>query len=126
MRMDGDGKPLVTPSTSILSPARGPGVRVVVDIPVDGDGFVEPGTNGMSVAQDAPDFLPDHRRPRWLGGESDDPLWGIEEEDLGEALAYRLDEPPPHHGVIEPAWRMGLEEYELAIAETRDAWTHCP
>jgi hypothetical protein len=123
MRRDEDGRPLVIPSTSVSSPARGLGVRPVVDISFDETGFVEPGTNGMSVAQDSPDFLPDHRRPWELGGESDDPLWQIEEEDLGDALTYRLDEPPPHHGVIEPAWRMTLDEYELALAETRDAWT---
>jgi hypothetical protein len=80
----------------------------------------------MSVAQDSPAHLPPHRRPATLGGESDDPLWQIQEEDLGDALNYRLDEPPPGHGVIEPAWRMTLEEYELALAETRDVWTASP
>jgi hypothetical protein len=126
MRADHDGKPLVAPSTSILSPARGLGVRAVVDIPLDEEGCVEADTDGMSVAQDSPDLLPDHRRPVWLGGESDDPLWEIQEEEIGEALNYRLDEPPPGHGVIEPAWRMTLEEFELALAETRDAWTETP
>lgn len=126
MRRDADGHPMVIPSTSVLSPARGLGVRPVLDISMDDAGHVEPDTNGMSVAQDAPEFLPEHRRPVSLGGESDDPQWRIEEEELGAALVYRLDEPPPRHGVIEPAWRMTLEEYELAIAETREAWTECP
>jgi hypothetical protein len=126
MRMDPDGRPLVASSTSLLSPARGLGVRPLVDISVDDDGYVEAGLDGMSVAQDSPDYLPDHRRPTALGGESDDPLWQIDEDEIGEALNYRLDEPPPGHGVIEPARRMTLEEYELALAETRDAWTACP
>jgi hypothetical protein len=126
MRKDLDGRPVVASSTSFLSPARGLGVRPIVDIPVDDDGYVEPGLDGMSVAQGSADYLPDHRRPTALGGESDDPLWRIEEEEIGEALNYRLDEPPPGHGVIEPAWRMTLEEYELGLAETRDAWTECP
>jgi hypothetical protein len=124
--MEDDGLPMVIPSTSVLSPARGLGVRPVFDISVDEADFVEPGGDGMSVAQDSPEYLPDPRRPVSLGGESSDPLWQIEEEHLGEALTYRLDEPPSHHGVIEPAWRMTLEDYELALAETRDAWTESP
>jgi hypothetical protein len=125
MRADPDGRPWVAPSTSLISPARGLGVRLVVDIEMDDEGFVGPG-DGMSVAQDSPEHLPNHRRPRWLGGEGDDPLWQIEEDEIGETLNYRLDEPPTGHGVIEPAWRMILEDYELALAETRDAWTECP
>lgn len=113
---------MVVSSASLRSAARGLGVRPSVDISVDDDGFVEPG-EGMSVAQDSPDYLPEHRRPTSLGGDSDDPLWEIEEDDLGDALNYRLDEPPEGHGVIEPAWRMGLEDYELALAETREVWT---
>jgi hypothetical protein len=126
MRKDEDGSPLVAPSTSLLSPARGLGVRVIVDIPLDEEGFVDRDTDGMSVAHDSPEHLPDHRRPVSLGGESIDPLWKIEEEEIGDTLNYRLDEPPPGHGLIEPAWRMRLEDYELALAETREAWTECP
>jgi len=81
--MEDDGRPMVIPSTSVLSPARGLGVRPVFDIAVDGAGFVEPGGDGMSVAQDSPEHLPDPRRPASLGGESNDPLWQIEEEHLG-------------------------------------------
>jgi hypothetical protein len=126
MRKEYDGRPMVLSSTSLLSPARGLGVRPEIDIPVDEDGYVGPDEDGMSVAQDSAEHLEAHRRPRWLGGESDDPLWRIEEEDIGDALNYRLDEPPPGHGVIEPAWRMLLDDYEIALAETRDAWTECP
>jgi hypothetical protein len=126
MRKDQDGQPMVIPSTSLFSPARGLGVRPIVDIPIDEAGFVDADTDGMSVAQDSPEHLPEHRRPVWLDGESSDPLWQIEEDEIGDALSYRLDEPPPHHGVIEPAWRMTLEEFELALAETRGAWTECP
>ena len=80
----------------------------------------------MSVVEDSPEYLTDARRPQSLGGESKDPLWRVEVEDLGDALVYRSSEPPPMHGVIEPAWKMTLEDYELALAETREVWTECP
>jgi hypothetical protein len=84
MRMEDDDRPMVIPSTSVLSPARGLGVRPVFDISVDEDGFVEPDGGGMSLAQDSPEYLPDPRRPVSLGGESTDPLWQIEEETLAK------------------------------------------
>jgi len=98
MRDDGEGRPMVIPSTSTLSPARGLGVRPVFDIAVDDNDFVEPDGDGMSVVQDSPTHLDEPRRPISLGGDSKDPLWRVEQEDLGEGLVYRLDEPPPYHG----------------------------
>src|SRR5689334_20370385 len=82
MRKEYDGRPVVASSASLLSPARALGVRPEIDIPVDDDGYVGPGEDGMSVSQDSPEHLPSHRRPRWLGGESDDPLWQVEEDDI--------------------------------------------
>lgn len=64
-----------------LMPAVGPtgrtlGARVPLDIPVDADGMVSPGTGGMSVAPFSPANLPSHRRPSSLpGGTSKDPVW---------------------------------------------------
>jgi hypothetical protein len=50
---------------------------------------------------------------------------GSRKDEIRDVLNYRLDEPPPCHGVIEPAWRMTLDDYELALAETHDAWAEC-
>jgi hypothetical protein len=119
IRIDYDGRPLLAPT------ARGLGVRPDIDIPVDDAGMVEPGTGGMSVAEGSLEHLPAHRRPPAHGGTGLDPVWRIEEDDLGEGLTYRLEEPPPAHGMVEPAWGMHLEEFELALAETRDLWTEC-
>jgi hypothetical protein len=50
MRPAGDGGPLIAPT------ARSLGVRSEIDILVDEeDDHVEPGTGGMSVAQDSPE-----------------------------------------------------------------------
>lgn len=114
---DPDGRPRVVPT------ARGLGVRLETDIPVDETtGQVQPGTGGMSVAEESPRSLPVHRRPPSHGGTGLDPVWTITEEDLAEALIYRLDEPPPRHGMVEPAWEMSFEDFEIALAETRDSW----
>jgi hypothetical protein len=120
MIKDSDGKPLVVPT------ARGLGVRPVIDIPVDDEGRVEPESGGMSVARDDPAYLPPHRRPPSHGGTGSDPVWEIDEEELGEALVCRLDVPPEGHGLVEPLLVMTLDDYELALAETRDGWREVP
>jgi hypothetical protein len=116
MRKDIDGRPLVFPA------ARGLGVRAEVDIPVDDYGNVQPGVGGMSVACRSPESLPQHRRPSSLGGSGLDPVWELGETDLSAALIFRLEEPPPDHGLIEPTWEMSFEDLQDALAETRDAW----
>src|SRR4051812_27407858 len=103
----------------VVSTARGLGVRPEIDIPVDEYGQVEPG-EGMSVAHTAFEFLPEHRRPPSAGGTGKDPLWKISSDDLPAALSYRPDDDVPGHGFIEPSWAMTIEEYELALAETRE------
>jgi hypothetical protein len=55
-----------------------------------------------------------------------DPLWQIEEEELPLSLSFRIDEPPPGHGVIEPRVRMSLDDYEAALATTRTLWRQTP
>lgn len=111
----GDGRPLV------VGTARGLGVRVG-EIPWDEEGNVELESGGMSVALGRPEHLVEHRRPRSLGGTGPDPVWGIDENELGEQLVCRPDPDLAGHGFIEPVRPMPLEEYELALAETRDAW----
>lgn len=106
----------------VVGTARGLGVRPGEILP-DDDGNVEPETGGASVALSTPENLPVHRRPRELGGTGPDPVWEIAEGDLGEALMCREDpEMPGVHAFIEPVRPMPLEEYELALAETRDEW----
>jgi hypothetical protein len=57
MMSDPDGRPRVVPT------ARGLSVRLETDIPVDETtGQVQPGTGGMSVAEESPRSLPVHRR----------------------------------------------------------------
>jgi hypothetical protein len=103
--------------------ARGLGVRSLIDIPVDEDGMVEPETGGMSVSPESPEHLPVHRRSESFGGTGPDPVWEISDEELGEGLIYREDyvESLPH-GLVEPAWRMRLDEYEDLLGATRTLW----
>ena len=76
----------------------------------------------MSVSQDDPTFLPKHRRPPSHGGTGLDPLWALEENNLGELLVYTEDDYLEAHGFVEPAYQMPLEDYQLALAESRQLW----
>jgi hypothetical protein len=119
MIKDPDGRPLVVPT------ARGLGLRAG-EIAVSEDGSVEPGGGGMSVSPDTPRYLPPYRRPPKYGGDGKDPVWELETADLPDAVAYVPDVGPrPTHGLLEPAWSMTLEDFELALAETRDSWREC-
>ena len=111
------GGPVVGPS------ARALGVRPQVDIPVDHAGMVYPGTGGMSVAPNTPSNLPRHRRPSAYGGTGKDPVWSIQEQDLGSNLRYVPDAvPAPRHGVIEPAITMSFTAYQRALETTAPYW----
>jgi hypothetical protein len=47
----------------------------------------------------------------------------IDDGELGELLVPRIDpRKPDKHAFVEPVRPMPLEEYELALAETRDVW----
>lgn len=118
--------------TEADSPKVGPynftlGVRTdgpPLDIEVR-DGYVQPEPEGrrgrgMSVAPDDPRNLNARHRPPILGGTGSYPVWWISSADLGARLCYRAT--GPTHGVIEPAFRMTLAEYEQAIAATRFRW----
>jgi hypothetical protein len=108
--------------------ARTLGARANIDIPVDEDGFVEPGTGGMSVSPHTPENLPFFRRPPEFGGTGRDPVWELDllaenPDNPLRKLTYRADpKNPEHHGFIEPATRMSFEEYQQALHETHDAW----
>jgi hypothetical protein len=108
------------------------GVRLKVaddddgDIPKDADGLVHPQTGGMSVAVDAPENLPPHRRPKWLpGGKSKKGvLFCIERRDVPNSLEVQPDG-HPHH-VIEPKQPMPLRQYQDELASTRPYWNLIP
>jgi hypothetical protein len=114
------------------------GVRVPpdkhADLPAGNDGMVEPGTGGMSVSP-AWRLLPVHRILRrlrtkfpraagsnqlfcWRFGES-----GFAAALISDQLMFRPDpEKPDRHGLVEPAQQMKVEEYQAALAATRDQW----
>jgi hypothetical protein len=113
--MDRDERPLVKGKGDCL------GVRPNIDIhPLRGQVF--PVTGGMSVAPDEPANLPNHRRPKDLGGTAKHPAWAIQESDLPDGLRYRTDPLNQEHGFIEPLRSMPFESYEELLESTRDLW----
>jgi hypothetical protein len=74
----------------------------------------------MSVAPKDPANLPKNRRPASLGGTGKDPVWEIDDTDLGEDLQCSQD--TSTHGVVEVKVEMTLDEYEQALAATRGKW----
>jgi hypothetical protein len=103
--------------------ARTLGPRPDIDIPIS-NGNVRPKTGGLSVSPNSPNNLPPHRRPAEFNGTGKDPIWHIQQSDLGSDLQYRPDPSNPSgHGFIEPAREMPYDQYRNAISATRDAWT---
>ncbi len=118
MREAPEGRPASGPTGRTL------GVRPHIDIPVDSSDRVHPGTGGMSVAPDAPTNLPRHRRPPEHGGTGKDPVWGMQEGDLGPHLRYVSDDVlTPTHGVVEPVVPMAYEAYQRVLEGTAPYWT---
>jgi hypothetical protein len=120
---DIDGLPKIGPGGRLLGvrPGNSPSPDVTAMNPHDP---VLPGQGGMSVAPADPANLPRHRKPKTLGGISSDPVWYIEQNTLGLDLRFRQDSSV--HGVVEPARRMTLQEFQDALAWTRNRWqVHC-
>jgi len=120
MKVAADGLPEVGPSARMLGVRRGdqaPHNDVIAVAPSDP---VLPGTGGMSVAPKDPANLPKNRRPASLGGTGKDPVWEIDDTDLGEDLQFSQD--TSTHGVVEVKVEMTLDEYEQALAATRGKW----
>lgn len=94
------------------------------DISVDVDGVVHPGNEGMSIAPYSPIYLPASRLPPELGGEiCEDPVWEIDDQELGDGLAFVRDEDSERpYGVVAPAYPMELQEYRTALETTRHDW----
>jgi hypothetical protein len=121
MKEEDDGMPETGPSARTL------GARPGIDVPsVDPNDVISPGQGGLSVSPDDPLGLPVHRRPPELQGTGKDPVWSLAVSDLGPDLIYRPDPKRPDHGFIEPARPMSLDEFQRALAQTRDLWQKVP
>jgi len=114
MKTGVDGLPIVEPT------ARGLGARPGVDIPVDSNGMVHPGTGGISVAPGSAANLPPHRRPESLGGTGKDCACVLKTANLPKTLKYVQD--GATHGTIQPSISMTLPDYQAALGSTRDKW----
>ena len=100
--------------------ARTLGFRLRIDVPALSDSdLVQPGQGGMSVGPDDPLHLPPYRRPPAFGGTGADPVWFLDDADLGPLLCYRPDPKHPGHGFVEPAYPMTGDEYQQALAATQ-------
>lgn len=128
MTRDGD-KPKVGPTARTL------GVRVppnpYSDIMVNADGTVEPGSGGMSVSPDVESLPKERVSPRYnrmkpnAHGHYDDVCWRMgdglfADAAISDRLVLRIDS--SDHGVVEPAYRMPLDEFQQALAASRDDW----
>jgi hypothetical protein len=117
--------------------ARSLGVRPNEDIKIQSDGTVLPAAGGMSVAPSWRD-LPGHRIPRRFRGRgahdatgnNADACWTMGEGEFtsgqfAASLVIGIDKfsnGRPIHGNIQPEVQMIFEQYEAALAATRDAW----
>src|SRR5947209_246873 len=94
MVADTDGLPQLGRSArklGVRTPASVPvGVDPDVLVSAPGD-IIQPGTGGISTAPDTPMNLVPLRRPKTLGGKSNDPVWELDVADLGSDLAIRQD-----------------------------------
>lgn len=117
MTADDGGMPRLDASARTL------GARPSIDVPGDASDIVEPGTGGMSASGGSPENLPSHRRPPDFGGSAADPVFAINEADLGPVLQWQPDpDGPLGHGFLEPVRRMRFNEYQDALWATRAEW----
>jgi hypothetical protein len=76
-------------------------------------------TKGMSTALSI-ESLPPFRKPTAFGGVGRDPLWQIEDSQIGDDLEAVQDSAT--HVSIMPRVSMLLEKYEAALANTQNNW----
>jgi hypothetical protein len=113
--------------------ARSLGARIPGDLP-EQDGHVAPSTGGMSVSRSWRDIpawrIPIrfvHLQPNAAGKHADVSLWRLGngpfvEGDVTDKLRLRPDS--SKHALVEPSELMLSEDYQAALAATRDMW-HC-
>ena len=144
MGSGGSGMPRMyrsmTPDPSGQAPQPGRGARLLgvrvppvenPDVQPDAAGNVHPLGGGMSVCREWRQLMP-HRIPRRLqglrrgaSGRSEDKIWRLGDgafasASIDSALSLRVDHAP--HGSVEPSRRMGLADYEAALAATAPKW----
>lgn len=133
MLADGD-KPLVGSENNNLGVRVRPHPRA--DIPVNPDGSVSPSTGGLSVNPSLealtkrPHLVPRRLKNRFPGARGVEQLiiWRMGEGvfqagAVADSLMLRPDKKAaPEHGVVEPERRMLLEEFQNALAATREQW----
>lgn len=126
-----DGRPEVGCGGNLLGVRVGSGETD--DIPEE-NGYVQPGTGGMSVSPSL-ETLPPHRIPRRLQsripeatGSNQLHCWSMGEgafvhSSVTERLILRPDpKAPERHGFVEPEQEMPVAEYEAAITATQNLW----
>ena len=120
MRRDQDGFP------TVAAAANGLGVRLVIDIDVDGQNNAVVNHKGMSVAPRWRD-LPLFRIPKRLGGQGKDDTHcfktgagAFQQSAFATGLEFLPDSPT--HGVVRPTQSIPLAQYESDLAATRSAW----
>jgi hypothetical protein len=90
MKEDPQGMPQLGAS------ARALGVRPGIDVPATlASDMVQSGQGGLSVSSDDPMKLPVYRRPNTFHGTGKDPVWVIDDADLGSNLPGRSAEGRP-------------------------------
>ena len=77
---------------------------------------------GLSVSLGSPLRLPAHRRAPAYGGSGRDPVFELDEDDLEEGLAVRVDPEDSTHAFIEPAEEMLLAHLQERLEATRPRW----
>lgn len=132
--MKSDGQyPLVAASKNALGAVIGGGRND--DLPGDANALVRPKSGGMSVSPTWRD-LPGHRIPRRLralcpkatGNDLMD-CWQFgdgpfTDGTVASSLSLRTDQLT--HGVVEPSREMPAQEYQAALAATRENWNLVP
>lgn len=132
--MKSDGPyPLIGASKKALGAEIGSGRNH--DLGVDANSFVRPETGGMSVSPTWRD-LPGHRIPRRLrvlcpkatGNDLFD-CWqfgdgAFIDGAVTDELSLRTDHLT--HGVVEPSYDMPADNYQAALASTRESWSLIP
>ena len=114
MKTDADGKPLVGTKSYML------GVRPTDPNNTDPKRRFDVGAVSATDVVSSGEGLSTSVDPSVLKVRTGEALFAIAEDDLGADLRKNPDNPP--HCLIEPANPMTLEDYQQALAGTRDAW----
>ena len=115
--MRGELMPEIGPFSAAL------GIRDPKDIPMQHDGRVLAGDQGLSVVPDNPSLLlKTHLREQIEKGKVK--IWGVYRKLLDPRLTYRPDPSRPlEHGYIGPTTDMPVGTFKQLIEETQRQWS---